>query len=75
MPQQTLAVLSRLAALPAERDDASVGPTAILALARAHRLTAYDAAYMELAIRRALPLATLDEDLRRADAAAGVPLV
>jgi predicted nucleic acid-binding protein len=29
-------------------------------------LTLYDAAYLELAVRRSLPLATLDEDLRRA---------
>lgn len=37
-----------------------------LELAERHHLTVYDAAYMELAIRRGLPLATLDEDLRRA---------
>src|SRR3954466_9842033 len=36
----------------------------ILPLARAHRLTAYDAAYLELAIREGVPLATLDADLR-----------
>jgi predicted nucleic acid-binding protein len=47
----------------------------ILPLARAHRLTAYDAAYLELAIREGLPLATLDDDLRRAAAAAGAALV
>ena len=39
------------------------------ALARQHRLTTYDAAYLELAIRTGLPLATLDKDLRRACAA------
>ena len=74
-PEQTLEVLTRLAALPAERDSAAVSPTAVLALARAQRLTAYDAAYLELAIRRGLPLATLDEELRRAGKAAGVPLL
>ena len=31
-----------------------------------HRLTLYDAVYMELALRRGLPLATLDKALRRA---------
>lgn len=46
----------------------------ILPLARAHRLTAYDAAYLELAIREGLPLATLDGDLRQAAAATGVAL-
>jgi len=46
-----------------------------ISLARAHRLTAYDAAYLELAIREGLPLATLDRDLRKAAAAAGAALV
>jgi predicted nucleic acid-binding protein len=44
-------------------------------LALAYRLTSYDAAYLELAIRRRLPLATLDDDLRRASSAAGVVLL
>jgi predicted nucleic acid-binding protein len=44
----------------------------ILPLARVHNLSAYDAAYLELAIREALPLATLDDELRRAACAAGV---
>jgi predicted nucleic acid-binding protein len=44
------------------------------ALADRHRLTAYDAAYLELAVRRALPLATLDAALRRAAEDASVPL-
>lgn len=48
---------------------------AILALAEQHRLTAYDAAYLELVQRTGLPLATLDGDLRKAARAAGVPLV
>jgi predicted nucleic acid-binding protein len=37
-----------------------------LRLADRHELTLYDAAYLELAQRRRLPLATLDQDLRRA---------
>lgn len=37
-----------------------------LALARAHRLTLYDAAYLELAMRLGAPLATRDAELRRA---------
>jgi predicted nucleic acid-binding protein len=41
-------------------------------LAARHRLTVYDAAYLELTLRRALPLATLDTDLRAAAAAEGV---
>jgi predicted nucleic acid-binding protein len=42
--------------------------------ARLYRLTPYDAAYLELAIRLALPLATLDKDLRRAAEKAGIAL-
>ena len=38
-------------------------------------LTAYDAAYLELALRRRLPLATLDGDLIHAARSENVPLV
>ena len=38
-------------------------------------LTPYDAAYLELALRRQLPLATLDDELVRAAQAENVPLV
>lgn len=44
-------------------------------LAQAHKLTSYDAAYLELAIRRHLPLATLDVDLQNAAVATGVRLI
>ena len=44
-------------------------------LADRFRLTAYDASYLELAHRRRLPLATLDEALRRGGAALGVVLL
>lgn len=47
---------------------------ATLLLAEKHRLTLYDAAYLELALRRRLPLATLDEELRTAAAAEGLTL-
>lgn len=43
-------------------------------LAVEHGLRAYDAAYLELAIRKGLPLAILDEDLQKAAPAAGVSL-
>ena len=46
----------------------------ILSAARLYRLSAYDAAYLELAIREGLPLATLDNGLRRAANAAGVTI-
>ncbi len=44
----------------------------ILNIARAQRLTAYDAAYLELAVREAAPVATQDQDLRRAANQLGV---
>lgn len=43
-------------------------------LAREHNVSAYDAAYLELAMRRGLPLATLDEKLKTAARTVGVPL-
>jgi predicted nucleic acid-binding protein len=48
---------------------------ATLRLAGKHRLTLYDAAYLELAVRRALPLATLDRQLRIAAENEGVELL
>jgi predicted nucleic acid-binding protein len=43
--------------------DRSPEEAEVLALARRHRLTVYDAAYLELARRDGVPLATLDNDL------------
>ena len=37
-----------------------------MSLAKAYRLSSYDAAYLELALREGLPLATLDKDLFKA---------
>jgi len=48
---------------------------AIQELAERHRLTSYDAAYLELAIRLRLPLATFDGALRQAALAENVPLL
>jgi len=49
--------------------------THLLALCRTHRLTSYDTVYLDLAIRRSLPLATLGEDLRKAVKKSGVALL
>jgi predicted nucleic acid-binding protein len=46
-----------------------------LNLAELNNLTVYDATYLELALRRRLPLATYDQDLRQAAATAGVDLL
>jgi len=45
-----------------------------LQLCRRYRLSSYDASYLELALRTALPLSTLDQDLRRAATKAGVKI-
>ena len=46
--------------------------TEVLSVAREHGLSAYDAAYLELALREGFPLATLDAPLRNAARRAGV---
>ena len=55
--------------------DHSPHEASVLALARRHRLTVYDACYLELAQREAVPLATLDAQLARAARAEGAPLL
>lgn len=64
-----LADLARLS-IEVDRDPAS---EVVLALARSHRLTVYDASYLELALRLGVPLATLDRALAAAARAVGVP--
>ena len=66
--------LSSIAGLPIEIDVrgsldffAAVAP-----LARAQGLTSYDASYMEIALRRNLPLATIDKRLQAVAQALGV---
>lgn len=61
-------------ALPIEVVPDDPVPTAVslLLLARRHGLSAYDAAYLELAMRRGLPLATRDAALRRAARVIGI---
>ena|SRR5271167_2211569 len=69
--------LDRMYSLPVRVDEGGM-TTAFeqaLSIARQRRLSAYDAAYLELAIREGLPLATLDGDLRKAANAIGVSLV
>ncbi len=67
----------RLAALDIRVDVQSAEHvlTDVHALAIQHRLTSYDAAYLELALRRSLPLATLDEELLAACKRAGVTVL
>jgi len=66
--------LELLDALPIEIDDrtAQRAFSHTLPLARAHSLSAYDAAYLELSMREGFVLATLDQRLRKAARAVGV---
>lgn len=68
------AFLETLEALSIEVDGATFtyALSDTLQLSRSYRLTAYDASYLELALRLKLPLATLDENLQRAAVKAGV---
>jgi predicted nucleic acid-binding protein len=71
---KTTGVLRLLKGLPV-LVDANVEEEALMQLARRHRLTVYDAAYLELAIRQQYPLATLDAELSIAARAENVPLI
>ena len=72
----TVTWLGFLSSLPIAVDDETKAHAFgnALSLARDHNLSAYDAAYLELALRRGLPLATLDDKLKAAAQAGGVPL-
>ena len=64
-PTQTAAALNLVQELSLRLDGLADSDTT-LQLARAHRLTIYDAAYLELAVRRHLPLVTFDAALAKA---------
>jgi predicted nucleic acid-binding protein len=55
--------------------DRSPAEAGTLALARSHRLSVYDASYLELALRGGVPLATLDKKLAAAAKSEGVRLI
>jgi predicted nucleic acid-binding protein len=55
--------------------DRSPDEAALMTLGRRHRLTVYDAAYLELALRRVVPLATLDRTLAEAARREGISLI
>jgi predicted nucleic acid-binding protein len=70
----THAFLHTLSRMRITVDDDQDQPS-VLALARKHRLSVYDAAYLALARREAIDLATLDTDLRRTAPLEGVVLL
>jgi predicted nucleic acid-binding protein len=71
------AALADLGTLPIAVDDETDRRawSETLTLTDRFGLTLYDACYLELALRRGLPLATLDNTLRRAAAGAGIEVL
>jgi len=69
--EQFLAVLNKLA-ITEDDNDASGITERILALGRDYQLASYDAAYLELAVREGLPIATIDSGMLKAMAALGI---
>lgn len=65
-------IVDQLGQLPIRIDRSPPSPAALLRLAMRFDLTSYDAAYLELALRLQLPIATRDQDLADAAWAAGV---
>ena len=76
-PAQAAAFFQTLGQLSIAVDRAEIERifNAVSETARRYRLSAYDAAYLELALREAIPLATVDAALRNAARAAGVAMV
>lgn len=69
------AIIDQICGLPIEIDTVTPGPAELLALALRHNLSSYDAAYLELALRMQIPVATKDGPLRDAAEASGIGLV
>ena len=74
---QTAAFLGRLSGFPILVVPASPESVfdQILTRARTERLTTYDASYLDLTLREAVPLATLDDDLKRAAIGLGLTVI
>lgn len=70
--QQMLATLGKL---PIDIDGTPAVPAQVFDLALRYELTSYDAVYLDLALRRSLPIATQEHALAGAAVAAGVGLV
>ena len=73
--QQAQTALAQIVSLPIDVDRQGAPPAELLALALRFGLSSYDAAYLELALRLQIPLATVDGPLRDAALASGVGLV
>lgn len=60
--------------LPIDIDEMASSMMDLIALGRGHTLTAYDSCYLQLALIHGLPLATLDNQLKKEAARAGVAI-
>lgn len=76
-PARTSEFIALIGGLPIVIDEQtpSLALGTVLDLARSERLSAYDASYLELAMRRGIPLAAKDDDLTRAARRVGVTLL
>jgi predicted nucleic acid-binding protein len=75
-PADTARALDLLGSLNIRVDEEAVPePGQLVSLARSEKLSVYDALYLWVAIRKGLPLATLDGGLKRASRSAGVKLM
>lgn len=72
---QSLLFLDFLLELPIIIDETPQDFKDILLLSKTYELSSYDAAYLDLAIRLQIPLATLDKNLKIAASKACVPLM
>ena len=72
---QAQQIIEQICGLPIEIDTGTPGPSELLALALRYNLSSYDAAYLELALRLQLPIATKDGPLAIASEAAGVGII
>jgi predicted nucleic acid-binding protein len=77
MPARTSEFIALIVGLPIVVDEQTPNRalSAVLELARSERLSAYDASYLELAMRRGVPLATKDDALAKAARRVGVMLL
>ena len=73
LPAESARFLKLLQEMPIEFEETSFsGLPGLASLAREHALSAYDAAYLGVAARRGIPLATRDRSLREAARRSGV---
>ena len=75
LPSESEEFLGLLGLLPITLEPSPGISSRVMDLGRAYRLSAYDAAYVELALGKGLPMATKDEALRGVLASLGIEIV